>query len=161
MKAFCSSRYWAILVSMFILAACSNEPDTPEAQIRAAIQRGATAAEQKDLKQLRDLMSDAYHDDHQLDKRGAEGVLRLHFLRNQSIHLPLRIVDVIISDPEHGTATVLVAMAGVPIPGADDLPTLRADLHHFELSFAREDKTWRVTQAHWRRAEAAEFLIPE
>jgi hypothetical protein len=148
-----------VLFVTFMLVGCGGEPDTPEGQIRAAIQRGAEAAERKDLKTLRDLMSDGYRDDHQLDKRGAEGLLRLHFLRNKSIHLLVRTADVTVTDPDHGAATVLVAMAGVPIPTVEDLPVLRADLHHFELSFTREEKNWRVTQATWRRAEPAEFLI--
>ena len=51
-------------------------------------------------------------------------------------------------------------MAGVPIASAQELPTLRADLHRFDISFAREAKTWRVQRAAWRRAEIGEFISP-
>jgi len=62
--------------------------------------------------------------------------------------------------PDHAQATVLVAMAGVPIVSAQELPALRADLHRFEIDFAREGKAWRVQRAAWRRAELGEFLSP-
>ncbi|MCK7509587.1 MAG: hypothetical protein MZV70_39795 [Desulfobacterales bacterium] len=43
------------------------------------------------------------------------GLLRLHFLRNESVHLYTRVQSVTVPQPDRAQASVLVAMAGVPI----------------------------------------------
>ncbi len=79
---------------------------------------------------------------------------------SETIHLYAHIQSVTLPQPDRAKATVFVAMAGVPIAAVQDLPALRADLHRFEIDFAREEKTWRVQRAAWRRAEPGEFLSP-
>ncbi len=143
-----------------LIANCGGEMQTPEDQVRAQIQKATIAAEKKDLGTLRDLISEHYADNHQQDKRGVEATLRFHFFRNQTIHLLTRVPELTVTDADHALATVLVAMAGVPIASANDLPSLRADLHHFDLEFIREDSVWRVQRAAWQRAEPAEFITP-
>ena len=146
------------LVATPPLAGCRGERQTPEQQVRALIQAAAVAAEQRDLGALRELLSDRYADDQGQDKRAVEGLLRLHFLRNESVHLSLRIRSVNLPQPDRAEATVLVAMAGVPIKTATELPALRADLHRFDIDFAFENKHWRVVRAAWQRAEPGDFL---
>jgi hypothetical protein len=149
-----------VLIVTTLLAACRSERDTPEAQVRAFIHSAATAVEQKQLGTLRDMVSERYADEQGLDKRGVENLLRLQFLRNERLHLYTRIQSVTLPQPGRAHAVVLVAMAGVPITSEADLPALRADLHRFEIDFAREDKTWRAQRATWRRVEPGEFLSP-
>ncbi|MBS1246174.1 MAG: hypothetical protein H6R47_373, partial [Proteobacteria bacterium] len=124
------------------------------------INSAAKAAEQKSIGTLRDSISEKYADEQGQDKRAIENLLRLHFLRNESVHLFAHIQSVTLPQPDRAQAIVLVAMAGVPIASAQELPALRADLHRFEIDFAREGKTWRVQRATWRRAELGEFLSP-
>jgi hypothetical protein len=149
-----------VLIMATLLAACRSERDTPEAEVRALIRSAAAAAEQKQLGTLRDMVSERYADEQGLDKRAAENLLRLQFLRNERLHLYTRIQSVTLPQPDRAQAVVLVAMAGVPIASEADLPALRADLHRFEIDFAREDKTWRVQRAVWRRMEPGELLDP-
>ena len=89
-----------------------------------------------------------------------ENLLRLQFLRNESLRLFARIQSVSLPQPDRAQAVVLVAMAGVPIASVQELATLRADLHRFEIDFVLEGKQWRVQRAVWRRAEVGEFLSP-
>lgn len=148
------------LVLAMLLPGCRGERASPEAEVRALINSAATAAEQKRIGTLRDMISEKYADEQGQNKRAVEGLLRLHFLRNETVHLYAHIQSVTLPQPDRAQATVLVAMAGVPIVSAQALPALRADLHRFEIDFAREDKTWRVQRAAWRRAELGEFLGP-
>jgi hypothetical protein len=148
------------LVVAMLLTGCRGERVSPEDQVRALINSAATAAEQKSLGTLRDMISEKYADDQGQNKRAVEGLLRLHFLRNETVHLYAHIQSVTLPQPDRAQATVLVAMAGVPIASAQELPALRADLHRFEIDFARENKTWRVQRAAWQRAELGEFLGP-
>lgn len=156
-------RFFLVLSSLLglsLLAACQRERSAPEAQIRALIQEAVAAAEQKRLGAVRDMISDLYRDDQGQDKRAVENLLRLQFLRNESLHLFARVPSVTVTAQDRAQAIVLVAMAGVPIASVQDLATLRADLHRFEIDFVLENKQWRVQRAVWRRAEAGEFFSP-
>lgn len=150
----------ALLAALLLCAACSSPRTSQEEQVRALIRNAAAAAERKDLGALRELVSERYADDQGQNKRGVEGLLRLQFLRNQSVHLYTRIQSVTLPMPDRARAAVLVAMAGVPIASEADLPALRADLHRFELDLQREDGAWRVARATWYRAELADFVGP-
>ena len=143
---------------VLLLPGCRGERTTPEAEVRAQISSAVSAAEQKNIGTLKDLISEKYADEQGQNKRAAERLLQLHFLRNQTVHLYAHIQSVRLPRPDHAQATVLVAMAGVPIASAQDLPLLRADLHRFEIDFVREGKIWRVQRAAWQRAEPGEFL---
>lgn len=149
------------LLGFSLLAACQRERPAPEAQVRTLIQEAVTAAEQKRLGTLRDMISEHYRDDQGQDKRGVENLLRLQFLRNESLHLFARIPSVTVTTPDRAQAIVLVAMAGVPIASVQELATVRADLHRFEIDFVLENKQWRVQRAVWRRTEVGEFFNPE
>lgn len=148
------------LLGLSLLTACPRERPAPEAQVRALIQEAVAAAEQKRLGTLRDMISERFRDDQGQDKRAVENLLRLQFLRNESLHLFARIASVTLAQPDRAQAIVLVAMAGVPIASVQDLATLRADLHRFEIDIALESKEWRVQRAAWRRAEVGEFFSP-
>lgn len=152
-----TTRSVALLVAL-LTAGCGGEPESPEAQVRAQITRAVEAAEAKDVGALRAMVSDRYSDPDGRDKRAVEAILRLHFLRNQSVHLYTRVQSVTVSKPDRAEASVLVAMAGVPITSEVELPALRADLHRFDIDFALEDDTWRVERAVWSRAELGEIV---
>jgi hypothetical protein len=153
---------WPVLI--FLLAvvsffgACSPGRDNPEAQVRALLAQGETAAEKKESGVLRQLISEKYSDSQGQDKKAVDAVLRYYFLRNQSIHLLTRIRQISFPQPDLAQADVMVAMAGQPISDAEELERLRADLHRFEITLARENGEWKVIRAEWRRAEFADFL---
>lgn len=148
------------LILLLLLPGCRGERSSPEEQVRAQIHKAVTAAEQKDIGELRDMLSEQYTDEQGQNKRAIEALLRLHFVRNQNIYLFAVIDSVNLTSPDRAHAIVLLAMAGVPIQSAQELPALHADLHRFEIDFTHENKTWRVRRAAWRRAEPGEFLIP-
>lgn len=150
---------WPVLVFLgaaLFFASCGR--GDPEAQLRALIERSETAAEKKETTVLRQSISEKYSDSQGQDKKALEALLRYYFLRNESIHLLTRIQQISFPEPELAQAIVMVAMAGQPIRDAGELERLRADLHRFELSFARENGEWKLTRADWRRAEFADFL---
>ena len=158
------SRVWRAALPVLILAACSADPDSPEAQVRALISRAESAAEKKDIGTLKGLISEGYSGEQGQDRRAVAGLLTYYFLRHQTIHLFTRIQTVEFADPEHanpGSArtSVLVAMAGTPMLVVDDLARLRADLYRFDFDLVREDDgEWRVARAAWSRATRSDFL---
>jgi hypothetical protein len=151
---------WAVLLAaiLSLVISCSSQPDTPEAQVRALLKRGEAAAEKKEGKVLRELISEKYSDSEGQDKKAVEAILRYYFLRNESIHLFTRVQSIAFPEPSRAQAVVLVAMAGRPIPDAQQLERMHADLHRFDITLVREGKDWKVIRAEWRRAEFSDFL---
>jgi hypothetical protein len=152
---------WPLLIFlssvMFFAGACSSG-DSPEAQVRALLAQGEAAAEKKESAVLRQMVSEKYSDSQGQDKKAVDAILRYYFLRNQSIHLFMRIRQISFPQPDLAQADVMVAMAGQPITDTEQLERLRADLHRFEITLARENGEWKVTRAEWRRAEFADFI---
>jgi hypothetical protein len=155
-------QYWPSLIFLLSVAsftgACSSERDSPEAQVRALLTQGEAAAEKKESAVLRQMISEKYSDSQGQDKKAVDALLRYYFLRNQSIHLFTRIRQIGFPQTDLAQADVMVAMAGQPISDAEELERLRADLHRFEITLARENGEWKVIRAEWRRAEFADFL---
>ncbi len=155
-------KRWPVLIFLLAVAsfsgACSSGQDSPEAQVRALLQRGEAAAEKKESAALRQMISEKYADSQGQDKKTVEAVLRYYFLRNESIYLLTRIRQISFPRPDVAQVDVMVAMAGHPIADAGQLDRLRADLHRFEITLAAENKEWKVIRAEWRRAELGDFL---
>jgi hypothetical protein len=146
---------WAFCL---LFASCSSTEDSPDAQVRMFLKRGESAAENRETGVLRNMISEKYSDSEGQDKRAIEALLRYYFLRNESIHLFTRIQSIAFPQPVRAQAIVLVAMAGQPIAGTQELEHLHADLHRFEITLASENKEWKVIRAEWRRAEPGDFF---
>ena len=147
-----------MLAVIFSVVACSPGKDNPEAQVRALIAQAESAAEKKESGALRRLVSEKYSDSQGQDKKAVEAILRYYFLRNATIHLFTRVQQISFPQPDSAQATVMVAMAGQPISSAEEIERMRADLHRFEITLARENAEWKVIRAEWRRAEFTDFL---
>lgn len=139
------------------LAACSRH-SSPEAEIRELIERAATAAEERNVRDLRALIADDYADERGLDRKAVENLLRLHVLRQQSIHLFVRVRGIEFPEPERALVSVAAAMAGRPVARADELAGLTADLYRFDLEWVRYGRgDWKVRRAAWEPARLDDF----
>lgn len=126
--------------------------------MRALLKKAEAAAEAKNLSVLQQLVSNNYTDSEGQDKRTIEAILRYYFLRNESIYLLTRVQAITFPEPSRAQAVVLVAMAGEPIPGVQEVERLRADLHRFEITLVNENKEWKAIRVEWRQAEPGDFL---
>ena len=152
-------RLTPVLLAALALGACPAAPDSPEAQVRALFAEAESAAEDKDVADLKRLVSERYADASGNDRQAIAGLLTYNFLRNQTVHLLTRIHAIEFPEPTRSTATIFVAMGGAPILGVDELARVRADLYRFDFDLADEGAgSWRVTRAAWRRATADDFL---
>lgn len=148
---------WFWVMAVLALVACSRQ-SSPETEIRELIARAATAAEAREVRDLRAMIADDYADERGLDRKAVENLLRLHVLRQQSIHLFVRVRDVRFPEPERALASVAVAMAGRPVARADELAGLTADLYRFELELVRDGRDgWKVRRAAWEPARLDDF----
>ena len=153
------NRYvaWLLVWAMIALVACSRDADSPETEIRALVVQAQTAAEERNVRDLRALVADDYADAQGHDRKTVENLIRLHVLRNQSIHLFARIRDIAFPQPDRATVSVAAAMAGRPVASAGELVGVNADLYRFDLELIRRDGKWQVQRAAWEPARLDDF----
>jgi hypothetical protein len=147
----------ALLVAACLGLACAPAAETPEDRVRAVLAALEAGAQARDVGAMKELVSERYMDAAGHDKRAVGALVGLHLMRNESIHLLVRVASLAIPAPGRADVVALVAMAGTPIPGPEALPALRADLYRFDLALGEEDGVWRVTGAAWRPAAIADF----
>lgn len=148
---------WAAMILALLLVACSRDAASPEAQIRTLVAQAQTAAKARDAAALRALVADDYADAQGNDRKAMEGLIRLHILRNQSIHLFTRIGDIVFLQPDRATVSVAVAMAGRPVVSAGELAGMNADLYRFDLELVRRGGDWQAQRAAWEPARLDDF----
>ena len=140
----------ALLLPFLMLAACGRER-SPEDQIRDVVTAAEKGAEARDLSEVMGLVSDRYSDLQGQDKAAVREIMRGYFLINQSIHLLTRAEDIRFETDDIATARVIVGMLGRQDDSAGDW-SLAADVYEFDLRLLREDESWRLQSAAWRRA---------
>lgn len=151
-------RRCAVTALAALVLACGGVEDTPEAAVRRTLAAIEAAAGARDPGALAEQLSADYSDAQGNDRDGARRLAAFHLLRNQRVHTLVRVREVAIVEPGRAEADALVAMAGVAIPDADVLATVRADLYRFTVSLHEEEPgVWRVRSASWRAATAEDF----
>lgn len=138
-------------ISMFVLtiflASCGGDENSPENEIRAWVTRGEQAAEEKDRGELLDMISVNYADRHGNDRKNIGDLLRLYFLRQDSVALLTSIDDISLSGETAAKVQVAVGMAGT----RDDALGFDADAYNFEFELVRSDGEWLLIGAAWGR----------
>jgi hypothetical protein len=147
------------IIALALLAGCRDR-STPEQQVRAAIAEAEQAAQDRDLRALATLISDQFQsaEGAENDKAAVIRILQLQFLRYPAIHLLVRVPGVGFPRPGRAEATVLVAMAALPIRSPADFPTVNADLYQFDLVLVEEGRrSWKVRSAAWKPVRIQDF----
>jgi hypothetical protein len=147
-----------VTLAVVTLAGCRGKRLSPEQQVRSAIAGVERAVEEKDLKRVGRFVSERYRDKEGNDRQAVLGLLRLQVLRYPAIHLLVRVTGVELPGPKQARATVIAAMASLPIAAPADLPKASADLYRFELQLTEDDGEWRLESASWKPARPEDFL---
>lgn len=135
-----------VLSSLCLFAAgCGAPAESPEAAIRAWVARGEAAAEARDRGSLLDMVSADYADARGNDREEIGDILRLIFLRQQSIALLTSIEDITLNGDTAALVSLTVGMAGMK-GGALGL---RADAYNFEFELEKPDDDWLLIGARW------------
>ena len=145
LHAFC--LVWVIV----LMQACSGTEETPEDEIRAFIESGVEAAENRSLDGLNDLVHGNYLDQKGYNKQRLSGLLRVYFFRHKNIYLFTKIEEIDLLAANQAVVRLYVAMAGSVISDVDAIAALRAQIYQFELQLTKEDN-WLRRQASWRPA---------
>jgi hypothetical protein len=139
---------------------CSGPAPDPEAEIRALLAEIERASRERDVRALKERVSEHYLDRESRRKAEIDALIAAHYLRGGTVYLLLRLDELELGgDGTDARASVLAGMARVPIDDWTRLRSTRGDAYRFSLSLAREDETWRVTAAEWAPA-GLEDLVP-
>ena len=140
-----------------LLTACSESTSTPEDEIRAYIEQGKVAAENRSASELAELVHDNYQDQKKLDKQSIKKLARAYFFRHKNINLFTQIDSINFQSNNSAFVVVYVAMAGNRIDNINALTSLRARIYKFELQLVKEDE-WLLQQARWQPAAIKDML---
>jgi len=138
-------RQLLFCIALSTLIACRASDESPEQTIRNWVARGESAAEAKDRSGLMEMISARYADSRGNDQERIGQVLRLQFLRQDSIALLTNIEDIVVTDDTAALVRLTVGMAGTG-SGAFGLS---ADAYRFELELEKPDDDWLLIGARW------------
>jgi len=143
-------------VLLCLLSGCGNER-SPRQQVRDTLEIAAESAGDRDLDRLGGFISEDYRDAEGRDRRGLIQMVALYFRSADTLFLRKRIHTIEVVGPREAHATVVAAIADVPMTDLD-LNRLSADFVRFELRFLREGKKWKLVEADWESVSLTEFL---
>ncbi len=127
------------------LTACGDPPTPPEEAIRAWVAEGQRLAEEKDRNGMMDLISPAYVDSRGNEQADIENMLRIYFLRQNSIQLLVNIGDIRIFGDDAAELDLTIGMAATN----DGTFGFSADAYSFEMELLRDGDDWLLVSAQW------------
>ncbi len=128
-----------------VLAGCGGADGGPEEALRAWVNEAEAAAEERDRRGLLALISENYADSRGNDFERVGQMLRVYFLRQQSVALLTTIDEIVLSGDTAATLKLTVGMAGTN----NSILGISADAYNFELELQTDDEDWLLIGARW------------
>jgi len=132
------------------LAACGGGADTgpdanPEDALRAWVEAAEARAEDKDRGGLLAMISENYADSRGNDHAKIGNIIRMYFMRQQSVALLTSIDDIEVMGGSAAHVTLTVGMAGTNASALG----VTANAYNFELELEIPDDEWLLIGARW------------
>ncbi len=140
-----ASRYVTSLVLLASLGACGGPGLGAEEQVRQWVSAAEAAAESRDRRELLQLISPAYRDAHGYDRDDISDMLRVYFLRQNSINLLTSIDDLRLYGDSAAEVDLSLGMAGAN----DGVFGFSADAYNFQLELSLDGDEWSLISARW------------
>jgi len=151
-----------ITLIVILFNACSSEPQLDKkTRLLNTLEGMETAIETKGLDDFFERVSDDFISTGRgWGKKDAQRMLRIRLMRNQNVHVHqvIKRIDWLDEGADQAEVEVVVAVAGTAF-SLTDLPTLRADMVKFIVTFKLIDDEYLVTQTEWNRANPADFVF--
>lgn len=124
---------------------CGGPVSAPEEELRAWVDRGIEAAENKERRALMGMIAMAYADARGNERDDIDNMLRVYFLRQNRIALLPKIEEITIYDETAGKILMTVGMAGTN----DGVLGFSADAYRFALELEKDANDWQLISARW------------
>jgi hypothetical protein len=151
-------RHLSVALVAVAAIVCGGEVNAPEERVRELVALGIQAAEEGDLRELMELVSEDYHDSRGNDRRSLRGLLTLYLRQGQTVVLFRRITEIELTGSAEARVVLLLAAGARPVDGTLDPREIDADLLRVDLSAVEEGGEWKVTSADWERAEPGDLF---
>ncbi|MES9971153.1 MAG: hypothetical protein ABW092_14050 [Candidatus Thiodiazotropha sp.] len=149
-----------LLLIMLLVAGCSDDPLTPEEQLRSLLSEAESYLEERDLTSAMAFVDPAYGDKNGRDFRGLKAMLLGYFMRHKSIHIISKIDQIDLRSAHESEVVLFAGLAGSPQEAEMAPAQWRGDLLRLQLLFKRKDGgDWRLQMADWRRATPQDFAF--
>ena len=147
-RALTGSTAWRPLLTALLatgLASCGGAPESTEQQLRAWVDRGHEAAEQKDRGALVEMISPTYSDARGNSRDDIENLFRFYFLRAKKVGLLVSIDEIEVFDDSAAQVMLTVAMGAT----TDSVLGFNADAYEFELELENAGDEWVLVSGRW------------
>ena len=145
-------RLLAVLISCLLIMSCSDDPTSPEQQVRNSLSAMEVAAQERSTSDFMRHISDDYFDQHGNDKKAVKRIVQVLFLRNQKINIFSLIKSLEINN---GLAEVQLsaAIASREVDLSQESNRLKADTQRFTLTLIpnKNKDSWLIQSADWQR----------
>ena len=138
-------HYLILSLICTVLAGCGGSNGGPEEALRDWVGMVEAAAEERDRSSLLDLISKNYADGRGNDYVSVGQMLRIYFLRQQSVALLTTIDEIVLSGDTAAMLKLTVGMAGTN----NSALGISADAYNFELELQADDDEWLLIGARW------------
>ena len=128
-----------------MLTACSAPSSGPEEALRDWVERGVAAAESKERRAMMTMVSPAYADARGNTRDSIESMLRVYFLRMNTVELLTSIEQISVIGDSAAEVVLKVGMAGTH----DGVLGFSADAYRFAFELQRQDDEWLLISARW------------
>lgn len=135
----------ALLAAALGLGACGGPATPAEQQLRDWVDRGVVAAEAKERRKLVRMISPAYADARGNERDAVENMLRVYFMRMNSVELITSIDEINVIGDSAAEVLLTVGMAGTH----DGVLGFSADAYQFALEIEQDGDDWRLISARW------------
>jgi hypothetical protein len=136
-------RYFLLFTIASLLSAC-GPADSPEAQVRKAVDAMEAAAEARDAGDVMAFVADDFRDSYGQGPDDLNRYLHGYFIANQSLHLLTRIDQIEFPASDEARLKVTVGAVSREADAAKSW-NLAAEVHDFEVTMRRQDNDWKVT----------------
>lgn len=133
------------LMCLLLLVGCGQPAGSPEDALREWINQGELAAEDKNRGLLLEMISENYADARGNDYKSVGDLLRIYFLRQNSIALLTNIENITVSGQTAATIALTIGMAGT----SNAALGISADAYNFEFELVKPKNDWLLIGARW------------
>lgn len=135
----------ALMLVLAIFASCGSDVSDPEEQVRTWVRAMHEAAEEKARGDILDGISPAYVDARGNSRDDIDKLLRVYFLRQNTVTLLSNIDEVNVIGGTAAEVSMTVGMAGTN----DSALGISADAYRFELELELDSDDWLLISARW------------
>jgi len=142
---------FAIIICLVVLALAGCQKESEQDKIRKLIATVQKAAEEKDIKKIRSIISENYKDPQGNNYGSVNNLLLAYFFRHQKISIYMTSLNISVKGESARAGFQAVLTAQSSSGSAPSVLPESLGVYAFDVSFRKESGDWKVVSAAWER----------